>query len=155
MPVPFRPDEIILPDVYSTHEVADFVTMLNGQLQRFGVKKLRKEAQSIYWHLQHIQRAEKEMTRLLRVVNGQPTPAQQHYYEEKKLRYEEKKLRTLALRFYNSLSVQTLNEHLHLLGLNAFDSTHKDEMVALLVDAHVKREVSGKGKEVCHVNNSR
>jgi hypothetical protein len=148
MPVPFRPDEIILPDVYSTHEVADFVTMLNGQLQRFGVKKLRKEAQSIYWHLHHIQRAEKEMVRLLKVVNGQPTPAQQHYYEEKKLR-------TPALRFYNSLSVQTLNEHLHLLGLNAFDSTQKDEMVALLVDAHVKREARGKVKEVCHADNSR
>jgi hypothetical protein len=134
MPVPFRPDIIDLPEnIYDAKEVAAFADSLNGQLDRFGVKKLRKATMSIYWHLKHIERTNKEMLRLLKVVNGQPTEAQHSYYEEKKLR-------TNAVKFYSTLSLTSLQGHCDAVGINRSDMT-KADMEAALVDAHVKREM--------------
>lgn len=141
MPVPYRPDNIELPDLYNSEEVASFITALDTQLSRFGVKKLRKEAQNTYARLKHIQRSEKEMKRLLRVVNGQPTDAQHQYYEEKKVR-------TAAQRFYDTLSTPALEVHCQIQGIRYTPGvTDRESMIIMLVKGHLDLE-SGRRESV-------
>lgn len=90
--VPCNPDEINLPNVYDIEAVTELIDRLDTQPKPYGAKKLSECLHSICGHLERISKKKVEVERLINVVNGIPTQAQQQYYDKRKQQHIAQKL---------------------------------------------------------------
>lgn len=130
---------IELPDFYSHAEMVKFVTFLEENRERYGVKSLLYYSKMILGHLERIDNHAVSAGKILIRVNGSIT-------EKQKQGYKRRVLETPARKFYNSRSDNDLNGMLAGEGYAsmAMLEGEREKKVQLLVDIHVQRELERK-----------
>lgn len=133
--VPSQQEEIKAPDHLNKDEVEEFIKLLNTQLDRWGVKKLRFCFKQIHTHLRHIEKHRSEADRLIAIINGEPTPAQL-------MGYTTRKVRSAAYKFYSTVSDGMLDSYCDMFGVDPTHFDGREGVVMALTEAHVKRETN-------------
>ena len=130
-----REKEVVsLPDYSSLEETTAFVAYLKDNIDRYGVKKLLYHTEMIEGHLRRIHNHAVCAEKILVRVNGDITEVQKQFYSARAAK-------TIARKFYSSLSDSALEHALEVRGIEYSVYEGGVERVEKLVKNHVERYI--------------
>lgn len=121
---------VTLPNFLSLEDTATFNLYLKEHTERYGVKKLLYHTEMIENHLKRIAILSDGAQKILVRVNGDITSTQKQFYTERVAK-------TVARKFYNSMSDKALAEYACSHGLRNYRYSEREELIEQLVKVHV------------------